>query len=857
MAELKFLVDLDVSGNIDLNDNQLLNMKLQHLSSDPTGVEGQLYYNSSSNVVKFYDGSDWVTFSSASGDITAVVAGNGLTGGATSGSATVTVGAGTGITVNTNDVAVTAAQTGITSITNTSLNIGRGNDNLIKFGTDNEITFRVSANDGVVFKASGEIEATKFDGALEGNADTATVATTVTITDNESTNETNAVIFTAGGAKTGGNLGLESDGDLTYNPSSGTLAATAFTGNLTGNVTGTASTATVATTVTITDNESTDEDNPIVFVAGGDVDGGNLGLETDGNAHYNPSTGKITATAFAGNLTGNVTGNASGSSGSCTGNAATATALATGRNINGVSFDGTGNITVTAAGSTLSDTVTVAKGGTGATSFADKSVIITQDSGTDTLAAVAMTTSGQLLIGGSSGPAVATLTAGSNITITNSDGGISIAGTANDDVSVANLKTALAGGFGSNAVTIGDSNDVVTIGNDLTVTGDLIVSGDTTTVNTATLSVEDPLIVLASGNGADSVDVGFYAKYTSSGAKYTGLFRDASDSNTWKLFATSGNSHAAPTTTVDTSSGFTYGNLRLGTLTGDVTGDLTGNADTATALATARNIGGVSFDGTGNINLPGVNTSGSQDTSGNAATATALATARNINGVSFDGTGNITVTAAGSTLSDTVTVAKGGTGATSLTDGGILLGSGTGAVTAMAVLADGEMIVGDGTTDPVAESGATLRTSIGVGPTAGNTSLVTTGTITTGTWAATDVAVAHGGTGASSAADARTNLGVAYASDAEALAGSSDTVVLTPGNLAARSYKTTIGDGSDLDIAVTHSLGTRDVIVQLYDSSSYETVYAQVVRTDANTVTIDTNAAAASGDITVLITKVD
>ena len=63
----------------------------------------------------------------------------------------------------------------------------------------------------------------------------------------------------------------------------------------------------------------------------------------------------------------------------------------------------------------------------------------------------------------------------------------------------------------------------------------------------------------------------------------------------------------------------------------------------------------------------------------------------------------------------TVAVDKGGTGATSLTDGGVLLGSGTGAVTAMAVLADGEMIVGDGTTDPVAESGATLRTSIGVG----------------------------------------------------------------------------------------------------------------------------------------------
>jgi len=61
------------------------------------------------------------------------------------------------------------------------------------------------------------------------------------------------------------------------------------------------------------------------------------------------------------------------------------------------------------------------------------------------------------------------------------------------------------------------------------------------------------------------------------------------------------------------------------------------------------------------------------------------------------------------------TVPDGGTGASSLIDGGVILGSGTGTVTPMAVLADSEMIVGDGTTDPVAESGATLRTSIGVG----------------------------------------------------------------------------------------------------------------------------------------------
>ena len=60
---------------------------------------------------------------------------------------------------------------------------------------------------------------------------------------------------------------------------------------------------------------------------------------------------------------------------------------------------------------------------------------------------------------------------------------------------------------------------------------------------------------------------------------------------------------------------------------GTLNQDTTGNAATATALETARNIGGVSFDGSANINLPGVNTAGDQDTSGNATTAT---TATNI-----------------------------------------------------------------------------------------------------------------------------------------------------------------------------------------------------------------------------------
>ena len=94
-----------------------------------------------------------------------------------------------------------------------------------------------------------------------------------------------------------------------------------------------------AATITVADTTDTTCSVALFESATGD-----LAPKTDGGATYNAGTGTLTATAFAGALTGNVTGNASGSSGSCTGNAATATALASARNIAGVSFDGSGNI---------------------------------------------------------------------------------------------------------------------------------------------------------------------------------------------------------------------------------------------------------------------------------------------------------------------------------------------------------------------------------------------------------------------------------------------------------------------------------------------------------------------------------
>ena len=129
-------------------------------------------------------------------------------------------------------------------------------------------------------------------------------------------------------------------------------------------------------------------------------------------------------------------------------------------------------------------------------------------------------------------------------------------------------------GLSGTAITIGHGTSETTIGDNLVVTGNLTVQGDTTTVNTATLNVEDPLVVVGSGNNSsDSVDLGLYGLYDTSGSQdlYSGLFRDASDSGKWKLFK---DLQTEPTTTVNTS-GTGYA---VGTLVANLEGTVTGNA---------------------------------------------------------------------------------------------------------------------------------------------------------------------------------------------------------------------------------------------------------------------------------------
>ena len=294
----------------------------------------------------------------------------------------------------------TAAITGATSILNTALVIGRDADNDIDFATDNTILFRAEGADQIKL----------VNGAL------------APVTDNDVDLGTSSLEFKDAffdGTVTSDAFAGPLTGDVTGNADTATALATGRTIGMTGDVVWTSASFTGAGNVTgsatiqSTSVESGMLNNNIISgqteITSGLADADEL-LYSDGGVLKRVGLDTLSTKVL-------------------TGNAASATILATARAINGVDFDGSAAITVTAAGSTLSDTVTVAKGGTNATSLADKAVLITQDSGTDTVSAAAMSTNGQLLIGGSSGPAVATLTAGSNVTITNADGGITIAST--------------------------------------------------------------------------------------------------------------------------------------------------------------------------------------------------------------------------------------------------------------------------------------------------------------------------------------------------------------------------------------------------------------------------------------------
>ena len=480
------------------------------------------------------------------------------------------------------------------------------------------------------------------------------------------------------------------------------------------------------------------KDGAFVPITDNDIDLGSSTYEFK-NAYFD---GTVTSDAFAGPLTGNVTGNVTGDvTGDVTGNADTATALATARAFTttgdvvlaSANFDGSANFTTTATiqanaveGSMLNNNVI--SGQTALTSgLASTDELAVSDAGTLKRMDVSVLQTYMQ----------------NNLTFTSNT---------DVDVNESNLRSRLADL--TENVTIGDGSDV-----QVTITGDLVVSGTTTTVNSTTVDLNDHNIVLDSGNTTSAVVNG--AGITIEGG--------SGDDATF-TYNTTGPKF-------ELKLGSSYEDLQVDQLIA-ASLDISGNVDVdGTLEADAITVNGTALNEVINDRIGAVVTAG-----------------EGIDVTNNDGANTVTIAGEDSTASN-----KG-----------------------IVIVAAGEGI---------------------------------------------DVSYSSGTATVSGEDASATNKGIVEIADSgEAQAGTSDSVVLTPAKLADTRVTATIDVSdssftSNLYAEVTHNLGSEDVIVQLFDSSTKETVYADVARTDkansANNNKIKiTFASAPANDIEVLITSI-
>jgi hypothetical protein len=424
-------------------------------------------------------------------------------------------------------------------------------------------------------------------------------------------------------------------------------------------------------------------------------------------------------------------------------NVATAATLTTARTINGTSFNGSANITTTNWGTarTLSFTgdvtgtssvngsanvataMTLANSGVTAASYGGNNSIpsLTVDAKGRVTAASVVVPSGTWAISISGVAATATILA-----TTRTINGVSFNGSAN--INVPNI---LATNGTTSLATTGVTSAVNYLATTNAATGgavSLTTNGTDANIGLNITTKGDGAIVIDTGLGAGQIDL-------KPGASNARLWDD--DSSHYYQFVTgnrtanynitlpAGNVTLTAGTSVVTTRSLTAGDGLSGggdlsanrtfavdatvvrtsgaqtiadakTFSSIIGGSIDGNAATATALQTARTIGGVSFNGTANINLPGVNTAGNQNTTGTAANVTG-----------------------------TVAVANGGTGRTSLTTGNVVLGAGTSAVNFVPPTTVGNVLTANGTTwvsapPPASGGGVTVSATAPISPSDGD-----------------------------------------------------------------------------------------------------------------------------------------
>ena len=272
---------------------------------------------------------------------------------------------------------------------------------------------------------------------------------------------------------------------------------------------------------------------------------------------------------------------------------------------------------------------------------------------------------------------------------------------------------------GSSSVTLNGSTNEITVGTGITISGNTgIISATQVTIAGETLTGAGVTSLVAGSNITLSGSTGQVTISSSGGGGGS-----AGAGGTWSDYDTNTGitttkkvkiQNNLEVTGVTTSTGGFVGNV-TGNASGS-SGSCSGNSATATALETARNIGGVSFNGSGDINLPGVNAAGNQDTSGTALLAT-----------------NVTVSANNSTDETVYPVfVDGATGSQGAeTDTGLNYNPSTGRVTAVSYAGDGSALTGLTGASAATYGSATVAPVITVDAN-GRVSSITTATISGG-----------------------------------------------------------------------------------------------------------------------------
>ena len=774
--------------NIDLTENEIQNVKAQNLASDPTGYAGQFIFNTTSNTFKYYNGSSWISLD-GTGDIAGVTAGAGLSGGGTSGTVTLAVdyaGSDNIILEATNDAGNSVAATDKIMTSNVSTNtVEYHNVSDLPFtNTSGTVTSVALTETGDALTITGSPITSSGTLNIAGAGTSSQVIcgdlSLATLTSGTVT----SIGITAGTGISVSGSPVTSSGNITVTNSGVTSIVAGSNISIsggTGAVTISASTQGDITAVTagdgLTGGGSTGDVTVSVDYSGSDNiiltadDGTSVTLANTDKVMFSDATDDEVKYANISQLTaaiggGTVTSVAASAANGLTVSGSpitTSGTLAFGISAGGINNDRLANSTI--SGVSLGSNLNSLSASTGLTmtsynGSAAVSNLQIDYSGTNNaieaatdLEGTAISSSDVIWYSDASDNnikkgLVSDLpfdASGGTVTsiATPADGGL----TGGTITTTGSLRLKNYSSLSANKVLKWDnSNNQLTDsiltddGSTVTIAGNLTVNGTTTTIDSTTVSIKDNMMEYASGNdvaggGANSVDIGWFGNYViSSTDYYPVMFYDASASS-------SASSPVFRLGNATTKPGSTAAIANVGKLFANIEGSVTGNADTASALATARTIA-LTGDGSWSV--------------------------------SFDGSSNVT----GALTLDTV----------------------------------------NSTTSSQGGAGKSLTV------TANAKGLVT---------AITEQAISIT---ASQVSDFCTAVATCIGDN--------------------HSYAQNIGNGSATSYTVTHNLGTRDVSVQCYDNSSYDTVYLDVVRTNTNSLTLSTTSAIASNDVRVLVSKV-